>query len=74
MTKDEFLENLQDLLQRDDPLTPEMELRTLPEWDSLSMMSIAAFFDKHFRQTLNFVDFESFVTVTDLMKKAGLKA
>jgi acyl carrier protein len=73
MNQAEFLEELQDLLQRDDPLSPDLELRDLPEWDSLSMMSIAAFFDRHFNQTLTFPDFESFQTVADLLAKAGLE-
>ena len=74
MNREEFLEKLQDLLQRDDPLTPDMELRGLPEWDSLSMMSLAAFFDEHFNMTLAFADFEALITVDDLLKKAGLKS
>ena len=74
MNREEFLEELQDLLQRDDPLTPDMELRDLPEWDSLSMMSLAAFFDEHFNMTLAFADFEALITVDDLLKKAGLES
>jgi acyl carrier protein len=74
MNREEFLENLQDLLQRDDPLTPDMELRGLPEWDSLSMMRLAAFFDEHFNMTLAFADFEALITVDDLLKKAGLES
>jgi len=74
MNREDFLEELQDLLQRDDPLTPDMELRDLPEWDSLSMMSLAAFFDEHFNMTLAFADFEALITVDDLLKKAGLES
>ena len=73
MNREEFLEHLQDILQRDDPLTSDMELRDIPEWDSLSMMAIAAFFDQHFEQTLVFADFAHFVTVGDLLNKAGLE-
>ena len=74
MNQAEFLEKLQDLLQRDEPLTPAMELRSLPEWDSLSMMAIAAFFDGQLGQTLTFPDFEAFLTVADLLDRAGVKA
>jgi len=74
MNREDFLEQVQDLLQRDDPLTPDLELRDLPEWDSLSMMSLAAFFDQHFNMTLAFADFEALITVADLLKKAGLEA
>ncbi|MDR1922035.1 MAG: acyl carrier protein [Candidatus Adiutrix sp.] len=68
----DFLTELQDLLQRDEALTPDMPLRDLPEWDSMSMMAVAGFFDQRFGLTLNFGDFESCVTVEDLMRKAGL--
>lgn len=74
MTETEFLAELQDILQRDEDLEAGMALRDLPEWDSLSMMAVAAMFDKHFAQVLNFADFESLATVGDLMTRAGLKA
>jgi acyl carrier protein len=73
MKTSDFLEELQDLLQREEPLEPEMRLKELPEWDSLSLMAIAAFFDKHFRQSLTFNDFERLTTVRDLLDQAGLK-
>lgn len=74
MTEVEFLAELQDILQRDEDLETAMALRDLPEWDSLSMMAVAAMFDKHFARVLNFADFESLVTVGDLMGKAGLES
>lgn len=74
MTRDEFLAELQDILQRDDPLEGGMVLKDLPEWDSLSMMAVASLFDKHFAQTLKFTDFESLEKVEDLVIKAGLVA
>lgn len=74
MTETEFLAELQDILQRDEDLEAGMTLRDLPEWDSLSMMAVAAMFDKHFGQVLNFADFASLDTVGDLMTRAGLKA
>lgn len=72
MTRDDFLEELQDILQRDEPLESDMVLKDLPEWDSLSMMAVASLFDKHFAQTLNFADFESLEKVEDLINRAGL--
>ncbi|MDR1045146.1 MAG: acyl carrier protein [Candidatus Adiutrix sp.] len=72
MTRAEFLAELQDILQRDEPLDAEMVLKDLPEWDSLSIMAVAGFFDKEFSKTLNFTDFESFITVEDLMARAGI--
>ena len=72
MNRAEFLTELQDILQRDDPLVPEMALKDLPEWDSLSFMGVAGLFDKQFSKNLNFTDFESFITVEDLMTRAGI--
>jgi len=73
MDTTEFINKLSDLLQRDEPLEPDMILRDLPEWDSLAMLSIAGFFDAHLRRQLGFGDFAAMVTVADLMKAAGVE-
>ncbi len=39
MTIEKFLEDFQDLLQRDDPITMDTPLRDMEEWDSLAVMS-----------------------------------
>ncbi|MDR1656431.1 MAG: acyl carrier protein [Deltaproteobacteria bacterium] len=72
MTRAEFLNELKDILQRDDSLEPEMVLKDLEEWDSLSIMALAGFFDQHFSKILHFTDIESFITVEDLMIAAGI--
>ncbi len=72
MNKTEFLEELQDVLQRDDALTADMALQEIPEWDSLAMMAVVAFFDRNFDIKLTFNDFKNFKTVEDLIIKAGL--
>lgn len=46
MEKKEFLENLQELLQRDEAIDQNACLSDLEEWDSLSMMSVVVFFSK----------------------------
>jgi acyl carrier protein len=73
MNSIEFLAELQDILQRDDPLEPGMILKELPEWDSLSMLAVAALFDEQFSISLTFDDFRSFSKISDLLDKAGLK-
>ena len=72
MTKDEFLVEMQDVLQTDDTLTAETVLGELAEWDSLSMMATMAFFDKNFGVKVGIKDFREMSTVADLMAKAGL--
>lgn len=62
----EFLTEFQDLLQRDDPLSPDSRLEDLDEWDSLAIMAVIAWFDKRFGRTLNFGNFKGLQTVADV--------
>ena len=72
MTKDEFLVEMQDVLQTDDTLAPETVLGDLAEWDSLSMMATMAFFDKNFGVKIGLKDFKEMNTMSDLIARAGL--
>lgn len=72
MTRDEFLTELQDVLQRDDALAFDMLLDDIEEWDSLSKMATMAFLDKHFGVKTRFADYKDMQTVEDIAKKAGL--
>jgi acyl carrier protein len=72
MTRNEFLTELQDILQCDYTLDPSMTLLDLPEWDSLSMLAVAALFDERFTMTLTFENFRTFLTINDLLVKAGI--
>ena len=72
MTKDEFLVEMQDVLQTDDALTAETVLGDLAEWDSLAMMATMAFLDKNFGVKVGLKDFKEMSTMSDLMMKAGV--
>ena len=72
MTKEEFLGEMQEVLQTDDTLTAETVLGDLAEWDSLSMMATMAFLDKNFGVKVGLKDFKEMSTVADLMSKAGV--
>jgi acyl carrier protein len=72
MTRDEFLVQMQDILQTDEELRFDMELDSLDEWDSLSKMATVAFLDSNFGVKTNFSDFEQMRTIEDVAKKAGL--
>lgn len=72
MTKEEFLTEMQDVLQTDDTLTAETILDDLAEWDSLSMMATMAFLDKNFGVKVGLKDFKEMSTMADLMAKAGV--
>lgn len=72
MTREEFLTQMQDVLQTEDTLTAETVLSDLAEWDSLSMMATMAFFDKNFGVKIGLRDFKEIETMADLIAKAGL--
>ena len=73
MTKEEFLTEMQDVLQTDDTLTAETVLGDLAEWDSLSMMATMAFLDKNFNVKLKIADIKALVNIGDIAAKAGIQ-
>ena len=72
MTRDEFLTEMQDVLQTEDTLTAQTVLSDLAEWDSLSMMAMMAFFEKNFGVKIGLKDFKESKTMADLMARVGL--
>ncbi|CCZ22561.1 putative acyl carrier protein [Acetobacter sp. CAG:977] len=70
MKKAEYLAELQDVLQRDDPVCETDVLDDYEEWDSLSKMAVMAFYDKAFGVKLSLTDMKSLHTVKELMDKA----
>ncbi len=71
MLQSVFLEELRDLLQRDDPIHPDMELRDMSEWDSLAIMSCMAYFDKQFSIKTKIAEYKTLRTISDLIALAG---
>lgn len=72
MTREEFLTQMLDVLQREDELTFDMELQDLDEWDSLAVMATMAFLDKQFGVKTSMADYKTMKTVEDIAAKAGL--
>ncbi len=72
MKREEFLEQMQDILQTDETLSFDMNLEDLEEWDSLSKMATVAFLDSNFGIKTTFNDFESIKTIEDIAQKAGI--
>ena len=72
MNKEEFLEELQDVLQTEEELTFETVLADLVEWDSLAVMATMAFLDKEFGVKTTMKDYKQMSTIEDIAKKAGL--
>lgn len=71
MTKKDFLVELEDILQREEPCNGTDFLEDYEEWDSLSKMSLLAFFNKNFGISLNLKAFDDLKTVDDIIKLAG---
>lgn len=72
MTREEFLAEMQDVLQAEDDLTFETVLKDLEEWDSLSVMATMAFLDKTFGVKTTMADYINMNTIEDIAVKAGL--
>lgn len=74
MTKQEFLVELEDILQREEPCLENDSLEDYEEWDSLSKMAVMAYYSKHFdvKLSLNtFAEGGGIKYVSDLIALAG---
>ena len=72
MTKEEFLTEMQDVLQTEEELSFETVLDSLDEWDSLSVMATMAFLEKSFGVKTTMKDYKDMTTIGDIAKKAGV--
>lgn len=70
MTIDEFLTELLDILQRDEPLNADMELNAVEEWDSMSVMACQTWFNMKFGIMVPYKKFAKMKTVRDLIDAA----
>ena len=73
MTKAEFLEAFQDVLQREEPVDESTVLADLDEWDSLSKMATMSYFKGHFGVSISLDALGQLKTVADLIALAGDK-
>ena len=73
MKEAEFLVELEDVLQREEPCNENDDLYSYEEWDSLSKMAVMAYYDKNFGIKLTLKDLKEVNTVSDLIKLAGEK-
>lgn len=67
MNKEKFLAELQDILQCDDVLSEDTILADREEWDSLSIMTLIAFFDKELGQRIKFDALKACRQVRDII-------
>ena len=66
MDKGAFLVMLQDAFQRSEPLTMNMPLAEIPEWDSLTAMLTLTLAKQRFSKNLKIADFKKNMLVEDL--------
>ena len=72
MSNEEFLEQMLEVLQREDELQFDMALEDIDEWDSLAVMATMAFLHKEFGVETSMADYKTMKTIEDIAKKAGL--
>ncbi len=72
MNTQEFLTEMQDVLQTEEDLSMDTVLDDLDEWDSLSVMATMAFLEKYFGVKTTMKDYKEMTTIGDIAKKAGL--
>lgn len=72
MNSEQFLTEMQDVLQTEDELTLDTQLDSLDEWDSLSVMATMAFLEKNFGVQTSMGDYKKMKTIGDIAQKAGI--
>lgn len=70
MTRQEFLTHLADAMQRDEALSPDMQLDSIEEWDSLAAISLLALYDSLFQISLSGNTLKNCKSVADLITLA----
>ena len=73
MKTEEFLVELEDVLQRDEPCNLGDTLADYEESDSLSKMAVMAYYKKNFDVAITLNDLKEVKTVEDIVKLAGDK-
>lgn len=73
MNVQEFIEKFAEAIEIEDAsvLTPEIEFRTLDEWDSLSYLSVIAMIDDEFDVQIETPEFKQQKTIQDLYNTAS---
>lgn len=72
-TIEQFIENFLIAVDFQEPVevTPETELSSLPEWDSLAALGVIVMFDVDYSKTIVGDDLKNCTTLTDLYRLLG---
>lgn len=73
MKKEEFLIDLEDVLQREEVCNEADVLDDYDEWDSLSKMAVMAYFGKNFGVKITLEQLRGVEKVSDLIALSGGK-
>ena len=70
---DQFIESFLTAVdfQEDVEVTPETELKSLPEWDSLAALGVIVMFDVDYGKTITGDDLKNCSSIADLYKLLG---
>lgn len=71
MTKQDFLNELAEVMQLDTPPTGADNLDDFMEWDSMANLGVMSMFDMEFGISLKTDDLKNIKTVNELMALAG---
>lgn len=71
MTKQDFLNELAEIMQLDTPPTGSENLEDFVEWDSMANLGVMSMFDMEFGISLKTDDLKNIKTVNELMALAG---
>lgn len=63
---DQFLELLQETIDRETPLSMDMPLSQIQEWDSLAAMAFIGLARNVYQKQLKLTDLENAVTISDI--------
>lgn len=72
MNTQKFIDLLIEYLEIENKsITVDMQLKSLPEYDSLGIMSIISLVDEYFNKTLSTQELDKIETIKDLMALIG---
>ncbi|MDF2153930.1 acyl carrier protein [Vibrio sp. CAU 1672] len=72
MNKEQFLEELTEILQLENLVDEQTVLSDLEEWDSMAHLGVISFFDMEFSKSITNTDLKQVGTVSELIVLAGL--
>lgn len=72
MNREEFMSDFRDFVGTSAPVTPATVLADIPEWDSLTAMSVVTLLASKQDANLTLAEIQEAQTVGDIMDKAGI--